>query len=99
MGRLLRARLVLANFSVPWMVASFRFPTTRSTSAFGCVRNDSLCSLWSRDVDTLFKDWSATLTAGGTLCVVPKRELMDNLGSVIDSLDVTFLETTPTGKC
>ncbi|KAF8587754.1 acetyl-CoA synthetase-like protein [Ramaria rubella] len=41
-------------------------------------------------------DWSATLTAGGTLCIVPKRKLIDDLANVAHSLDVTFLETTPT---
>ncbi|KAF8587753.1 amino acid adenylation [Ramaria rubella] len=41
-------------------------------------------------------DWSATLSAGGTLCIVPKQKLIDDLGNVARSLDVTFLETTPT---
>ncbi|KAF8573006.1 acetyl-CoA synthetase-like protein [Ramaria rubella] len=41
-------------------------------------------------------DWAATLTGGGTLCIVPKRRLMDELGSVARSLDITYLGTSPT---
>ena len=38
------------------------------------------------------------MTAGGTLCIVPKQKLMDDLGNVARDMDVTFLETTPTGE-
>ncbi|KAF8575295.1 acetyl-CoA synthetase-like protein [Ramaria rubella] len=41
-------------------------------------------------------DWAATLTGGGTLCIVPKRRLMDELGDVARSLDITYLGTSPT---
>ncbi|KAF8584770.1 acetyl-CoA synthetase-like protein [Ramaria rubella] len=41
-------------------------------------------------------DWAATLTGGGTLCIVPKRRLMDELGNVARSLDITYLGTSPT---
>ncbi|KAF8572636.1 AMP-dependent synthetase and ligase, partial [Ramaria rubella] len=41
-------------------------------------------------------DWSATLIAGGTLCIVRKQRLLDDLGGVGRDMDVTFLETTPT---
>ncbi|KAF8580664.1 amino acid adenylation, partial [Ramaria rubella] len=41
-------------------------------------------------------DWTGTLSAGGTLCVVPKRRLMDDLESVARSLDVTYMGASPT---
>ncbi|KAF8580410.1 acetyl-CoA synthetase-like protein [Ramaria rubella] len=41
-------------------------------------------------------DWSATLIAGGTLCIARKQRLIDDLGGVSRELDVTFIETTPT---
>ncbi|KAF8572689.1 acetyl-CoA synthetase-like protein [Ramaria rubella] len=41
-------------------------------------------------------DWAASLSAGGTLCIVPKRRLMDDLGHVAHSLDVTYMGTSPT---
>ncbi|KAF8581319.1 acetyl-CoA synthetase-like protein, partial [Ramaria rubella] len=41
-------------------------------------------------------DWGATLIAGGTLCIVPKQTLIDDLGVVSRNMDVTFIETTPT---
>ncbi|KAF8572586.1 AMP-dependent synthetase and ligase, partial [Ramaria rubella] len=41
-------------------------------------------------------DWTNTLSAGGTLCVVPKRRLMDDLGPVARTLDVTYLGASPT---
>jgi hypothetical protein len=44
------------------------------------------------------QDWGVTLTNGGTLCIVPTQELMDNLGPVANRFDVTFLEVTPTGE-
>ncbi|KAF8588131.1 acetyl-CoA synthetase-like protein, partial [Ramaria rubella] len=41
-------------------------------------------------------DWTNTLSSGGTLCVVPKRRLMDDLGPVARSLDVTYMAASPT---
>ncbi|KAF8584771.1 AMP-dependent synthetase and ligase, partial [Ramaria rubella] len=41
-------------------------------------------------------DWTNTLSTGGTLCVVPKRRLMDDLGLVARSLDVTYIGASPT---
>ncbi|KAF8573142.1 amino acid adenylation, partial [Ramaria rubella] len=41
-------------------------------------------------------DWAASLSAGGTLCIAPKRRLMDDLGHVSRSLDVTYMGTSPT---
>lgn len=38
------------------------------------------------------------MSGGGTLCVVPKQELVDNLSGVVRSLDITYLGTTPTGE-
>ncbi|KAF8572550.1 AMP-dependent synthetase and ligase, partial [Ramaria rubella] len=41
-------------------------------------------------------DWTGTLSAGGTLCVVPKRRLLDDLESVAHSLDITYMGASPT---
>jgi hypothetical protein len=45
-----------------------------------------------------FQDWSLTLTSGGTLCIAPKHKLMNDLASIAESLDVTFIVLTPTGE-
>lgn len=44
------------------------------------------------------QDWSCTLTSGGTLCIVPKQKLIEDLANVGKGLDITFLQTTPTGE-
>ncbi|KAF8572541.1 AMP-dependent synthetase and ligase, partial [Ramaria rubella] len=41
-------------------------------------------------------DWTGTLSAGGTLCIVPKRRLLDDLESVARSFDVTYMGASPT---
>ena len=46
-----------------------------------------------------YQDWGCTWTSGGTLCVVPKQRLIDDLGSVAEEMDVTFMFMTPTGEC
>ncbi|KAJ7762734.1 acetyl-CoA synthetase-like protein [Mycena maculata] len=37
-----------------------------------------------------------TLTGGGTLCISPKTEMLNDLTGTLRSLSITFLETTPT---
>ncbi|KAJ7667518.1 acetyl-CoA synthetase-like protein [Mycena polygramma] len=37
-----------------------------------------------------------TLTCGGTLCLAPQIQMLDDLTSILRSMSVTFLETTPT---
>jgi hypothetical protein len=45
------------------------------------------------------QDWGCTWASGGTLCVVPKRHLIDDLGGVAERLGVTSMFVTPTGEC
>ncbi|KAF8580409.1 hypothetical protein K439DRAFT_1662792 [Ramaria rubella] len=59
-------------------------------------RDDRVLQFSNYTFDVSVWDWSITLSDGGTLCIVPRRELMDNLGAVADCMDITFLETTPT---
>ncbi|KAF8581317.1 amino acid adenylation [Ramaria rubella] len=59
-------------------------------------RDDRVLQFSNYTFDVSVWDWSVTLSDGGTLCIVPRRELMDNLGAVADGMDITFLETTPT---
>ncbi|KAK7473234.1 hypothetical protein VKT23_001332 [Stygiomarasmius scandens] len=37
-----------------------------------------------------------TLTSGGCLCIAPKLTMLNDLTGIINSMSVTFLETTPT---
>ncbi|KAJ7477238.1 acetyl-CoA synthetase-like protein [Mycena galericulata] len=37
-----------------------------------------------------------TLTGGGTLCISPKSQMLNDLTGTLRSLSITFLETTPT---
>ncbi|KAF8584768.1 acetyl-CoA synthetase-like protein [Ramaria rubella] len=60
------------------------------------IRDDRILPFSDYTFDVSVWDWSIALTDGGTLCIVPKRELMDNLGKAANSMDVTFLGTTPT---
>ncbi|KAF8574904.1 amino acid adenylation [Ramaria rubella] len=59
-------------------------------------RDDRVLQFSDYTFDVSVWDWSITLSDGGTLCIVPKRELMNNLGAVANSMDITFLESTPT---
>ncbi|KAF8584773.1 acetyl-CoA synthetase-like protein [Ramaria rubella] len=59
-------------------------------------RDDRVLQFSGYTFDYSVWDWSVTLTDGGTLCIAPKRDLLDHLGIVAHSMDVTFLETTPT---
>jgi hypothetical protein len=63
-------------------------------------------SVWVSSLFVLFRrmrifclqDWGVTLIDGGTLCIVPKQQLMEDLANVADSLDITFMHLTPTGE-
>ncbi|KAF8574906.1 amino acid adenylation [Ramaria rubella] len=59
-------------------------------------RDDRVLQFSDYTFDVSVWDWSITLSDGGTLCILPKRELMNDLGAVANSMDITFLETTPT---
>lgn len=38
-----------------------------------------------------------TLTGGGTLCIAPKQDLLNDLGQVAAAFDITYMPITPSG--
>jgi hypothetical protein len=95
MEPLSKVPLALGKFLVVWMVGYFSSPTTHSMRVSGSV--PLLLSPRKLPISVL-QDWSITLSSGGTLCIVPKHKLMNDLGSIAESLDVTFVQLTPTGE-
>ncbi|KAF8573476.1 AMP-binding-domain-containing protein [Ramaria rubella] len=59
-------------------------------------RDDRVLQFSDYTFDYSVWDWSVTLANGGTLCIAPKQDLLDHLRVVVHSMDITFLETTPT---
>ncbi|KAF8584766.1 acetyl-CoA synthetase-like protein [Ramaria rubella] len=104
-----RGRQKVQRHALPACVGSFADAMAGVVLNHGCIiessfgarevlgiRDDRVLPFSDYTFDVSVWDWSIALADGGTLCIVPKRELMDNLGKAANSMDVTFLATTPT---